>query len=75
MDDYQVVKYEGCDYLNLITNFSVGLLLAATSGLLMTLYSALYKMVKSEIDNSTVLILRGIIQVRKLSIYCVCNRI
>ena len=66
MDDYQVVNLQGCDYLNLITNFSVGLLLAATSGLLMTLYSALYKMVKSEIDNSTVLILRGIIQVRKL---------
>ena len=75
MDDYQVGNLQGCDYLNLITNFSVGLLLAATSGLLMTLYSALYKMVKSEIDNSTVLILRGIIQVRKLSIYCVCNRI
>ena len=66
MDDYQVVNYESCDYLNLIPYFSVGLLLAATSGLLMTLYSALYKMVKSEIDNSTVLILRGIIQVRNL---------
>ena len=66
MDDYQVGNLQGCNYLSLITNISVGLLLAATSGLLMTLYSALYKMVKSEIDNSTVLILRGIIQVRKL---------
>jgi hypothetical protein len=39
------------------------MLLAAASGLLMTLYSALYKMVKDEIDNSTVLMLRGICQV------------
>jgi hypothetical protein len=42
------------------------MLLAAASGLLLTLYSALYKMVKKDIDNSTVLMLRGIIQVRTL---------
>jgi hypothetical protein len=42
------------------------MLLAAASGLLLTLYSALYKMVKKDIDNSTVLMLRGIIQVRAL---------
>ena len=39
------------------------MLLAAASGLLLTLYSALYKTVKDEIDNSTVLMLRGVIQV------------
>ena len=39
--------------------------LAAASGLLLTLYSALYKTVKNEIDNSTVLMLRGVIQVQK----------
>jgi hypothetical protein len=39
------------------------MLFAAASGLLMTLYSALYKMVKKDIDNSTVLMLRGVIQV------------
>lgn len=33
-------------------------------GLLMTVYSALYKMIKNDIDNSTVLMLRGAIQVK-----------
>ena len=32
-------------------------------GLLMTLYSALYKIIKKDIDNGTVLMLRGAIQV------------
>ena len=45
--------------------FRLGMFLAAASGLLLTLYSALYKTVKNEIDNSTVLMLRGVIQVQK----------
>jgi len=40
------------------------MLLAAASGLLLTLYSALYKIIKKDIDNSTVLMLRGVIQVK-----------
>ncbi len=38
-------------------------MLAFFIGLLMTLYSALYKIIKKDIDNGTVLMLRGAIQV------------
>jgi len=40
-----------------------GIILAAMSGLIMTLYSAIYKTIKNDIDNSTVLMIRAGIQV------------
>ena len=40
-----------------------GIILAAMSGLIMTLYSAIYKTIKTDIDNSTVLMIRAGIQV------------
>ena len=46
----------------------LGILLAATSGLLLTLYSALYESIKTDIDNSTVLVLRGLIQVSVMAL-------
>ena len=49
------------------------MLLALASGLLMTLYSALYRLVKKDIDNSTVLILRGVIQVFFLALLFVTS--
>jgi drug/metabolite transporter (DMT)-like permease len=45
-----------------------GIFLAAASGLLLTLYSALYKSIKTDIDNSTILVLRGLIQVSVMAV-------
>ena len=44
------------------SNIRYGLLLAASSGILLTFYSFMLRNIKNDIDKNTVLLLRGILQ-------------
>ena len=48
---------------------------ALISGILMTVYSTLYNVIESEMDKSTVLTLRGFIQISLMGTLAVCNSI
>lgn len=48
---------------------------ALISGILMTVYSTLYNVIESEMDKSTVLTIRGFIQISLMGTLAVCNSI
>ena len=55
------------------SNITLGLLLAASSGILLTFYSFMLRNIKHDIDKNVVLLLRGVIQTTAMSIWSTYN--
>ena len=55
------------------SNITLGLLLAASSGILLTFYSFLLRNIKHDIDKNVVLLLRGVLQTTAMSIWSTYN--
>ena len=55
------------------SNITLGLLLAAASGILLTFYSFLLRNIKHDIDKNVVLLLRGVLQTTAMSIWSTYN--
>ena len=55
------------------SNITLGLLLAASSGILLTFYSFMLRNIKHDIDKNVVLLLRGVIQTSFMSIWSTYN--
>ena len=57
------------------SNIRIGLLLAASSGILLTFYSFMLRNIKNDIDKNMVLLLRGVLQTTAMAGWSIHKRL
>ena len=65
----------GRQYERIKAKETKALFYALTSGILLTMYSTFYNLIAEDMDKSTVLTMRGLIQITLMGTVAVCNSV
>ena len=65
----------GRQYERIKAKETKALFYALTSGILLTMYSTFYNLIDKDMDKSTILTMRGVIQISLMGIVALCNSI